>query len=76
MTQDAVRVRKICAKGNVPGLVVEISLDRSDFACLRKLFAVCQPQLDSYVVLIRSCLIFEVAGLGYVKVDPHDAIVG
>ena len=32
VTQQAVRVRKIGAEGDVPGLVVEVGLDRTDLA--------------------------------------------
>ena len=46
VTQQAVRVRKIRAEGDVPGLVVEFGLDRTDLAGLRELAAVRQHEFD------------------------------
>ena len=46
VTQQAVRVRKIRAEGDVPGLVVEFGLDRTDLADLRELAAVRQHEFD------------------------------
>ena len=36
VTQQAVRVREIRTEGDVPGLVVELGLDRTDLAGLRE----------------------------------------
>ena len=78
MTQQAVRVRKIRAEGDVPGLVVELGLDRTDLAGLRELAAVRQHEFDFLILLIltRAGHVFEVAGLGYVEINPHHAVVG
>ncbi len=46
VTQQAVRVRKIRAEGDVPGLVVELALDRDDLCGLRELAVVRQLELD------------------------------
>ena len=42
ITQKSIRVRKVCAKGNVSGFVVEVCLDRSDRTDLWELFIVGQ----------------------------------
>ncbi len=60
VTQQAVRVRKIRAEGDVPGLVVEFGLDRTDLADLRELAAVRQHEFDLRILLIlisgRPCI--------------------
>ena len=60
VTQQAVRVRKIRAEGDVPGLVVEFGLDRTDLAGLRELAAVRQHEFDFLILLIltpgRPCI--------------------
>src|SRR5271157_3127281 len=78
MTEQAVRVRKIRAKGYVPGLVVELGLDRTDFAGLRELVAVRQLEFDFLILvtLLQAGHVFEVLGLGYVEVNPHHAVIG
>src|SRR5208337_4827287 len=72
MTEQAVRVRKIRAKGYVPGLVVELGLDRTDFAGLRELVAVRQLEFDFLILvtLLQAGHVFEVLGLGYVEINP------
>ena len=56
VTQQAVRVRKIRPEGDVPGLVVELALDRTvavaDLAGLRELVVVRQLEFDSVLLLI------------------------
>ena len=78
VTEQAVRVREIRAKGNVPGLVVEFGLDRADRAALRKLTPVRQHEFDfpCRLIPIAAGHVFEVAGLGHVEIDPHHAVVG
>ena len=46
VTQQAVRVRKIRPEGDVPGLIVELALDRTELAGLRELVAVRQHEFD------------------------------
>ena len=78
VTQQAVRVRKIRAEGDVPGLVVEFGLDRTDLAGLRELAAVRQHEFDflSSLILLPAGHVFEVLGLGYVEINPHHAVIG
>ena len=71
VAQQAVRVREIRPEGDVPGLVVEIGLDRTDLAGLSKLVAVRQHELDFRIILILSLLqvglVIEVAASGTLK---------
>ncbi len=66
------------AEGDVPGLAVEIGLDRADLADLRELVAVGQHEFDCLrlLLLFRVGHVFEVAGLGDVEIHPHHAVVG
>ena len=78
VTQQAVRVRKIRAEGDVPVLVVEFGLDRADLAGLRELVAVRQHELDFVLLLtlLPAGHVFEVVLLGHVEINPHHAVIG
>ena len=51
VTQQAIRVREIRAEFDVPILVVEVGLDRTDLAGLRERFAVRQHELNFVLLL-------------------------
>jgi hypothetical protein len=78
VTEQAVRVRKIRAEGDSPGIVVEFGLDRDARAGVLELAAVGQLEFDSRSLLILTHVghVFEVAGLGYVEINPHHAVIG
>ena len=76
MTQQAVRIREIGAESDIPGLIIEVGLDRTDLANLGKLVSVCQHQFNFQFIPMCINFIFEITDFGHVKVNPHHAIVG
>ena len=71
VTQQAVRVRKIRPEGDVPGLVVELGLDRTIVAWglprTLSLLASLSSIFWSGLVLLRAGHVFEVLASGTLK---------
>ena len=80
VTQQAVRVREIRPEGDVPGLVVELGLDRTGRSCRAagtcRWFASTSSILSSASCCFRCGHVFEVLFLGYVEINPHHAVIG
>ena len=78
VTQQAVRVRKIRPEGDVPVLVVELGLITrlAQGSGNMSWLASSSSTLIVLLMHLQVGLVFKVCFLGYVEINPHDAVIG